>query len=89
MYVAKDRIERRYKSSGTKRKYQCYFHYKIVKRTFNLKTGKYVTNVVKTGNYYTGRQKIWRMWKSKPKNFSCLNPGVNLNKVSWPNMKGQ
>ncbi|MEJ2062678.1 MAG: hypothetical protein P8X74_05290 [Reinekea sp.] len=89
MYVAADRMERRYSQSGTKRKYQCFRHYKIIKRTYNLKTGQYTSNVVKTGNYYTGRQIVWRMWKKKPKNFGCQNPGLVLRNVVWPNMSGQ
>jgi hypothetical protein len=89
MYVAADHMERRYSQSGTKRKYQCFRHYKIIKRSYNLKTGQYTSNVVKSGNYYTGRQIVWRMWKKKPKNFGCQNPGLVLRNVVWPNMSGQ
>lgn len=89
MYAAKVRMERKYEASGTKRKYKCYVHYEIKKRVYNLKQGGYTTQTVYSKKYYTGRQKIWRMWEKKPKGFSCQNPGLDYSKINWPNMSGQ
>lgn len=74
---------RRYRSSGTRRYYECFQRWRVTRYTYNEHGSVISTQTVKSGEYYTGRRKTWRAWQSKP-SFSCGSASLDTSKVSWP-----